>query len=125
MEPEAKQTDYAPVALVLGLALVGLLAVTAVLGWALLAQDPEVRTVVKTVQAKPKPGSVLIGLPRRADFDSVQANPAVPFAIVCTAYSNRPTQATTGPDTYTKKMIGFRVVTDCVTVPADPKAPKS
>jgi len=121
---ETQQKDQTTLIFVLGTAVVVLLAAFAVVTAALVLQDPEVKTVTKTRTVQSK-APVQIRLPRDTKYDGAQVDPSgkLPFKIVCTGYSNRPGSDTSAanPDIFTKKMIGYRVVTDCRTISSDPQ----
>lgn len=57
-------------------------------------------------------------LHRFPKLDSIQDDLESPFMIVCTAYSNRPNEDLQ-KERYGKEMIGFRVISDCKTLPVE------
>lgn len=104
---------------ILALSLVVAIAAAGSLAVGLATKPTKVKTVTVTkVRTKivHDPG---LGLPFDHHFDSVQIGPN--YSILCRGFSNRPNvDANNDPAYLTKKAIGYRVVTDCLTV-ANPK----
>ena len=104
---------------ILALALVVALAAAGSLAVGIAMKPTKIKTVTvtkiktRTVHA---PG---LGLPLDHHYDSVQIGPN--YSILCRGFSNRPNvDANNDPSYLTKKAIGYRVVSDCLTV-ANPR----